>query len=97
MSKIKTIETVSRVVKIDNSNDANREYILTANAEIRDNALVALNDGEVKDLEGNGVASFGIYGDSRLSMNTWVAVDETMVLSVIKAFKADVESELASL
>lgn len=99
MNKIKSIETVVRIVKIDNSGDTNRTFHLEANAEIKGNELAALHDGVVKPLDGEVVeplASFGTYGD-RLNLNTWRAVDETMVLSVIKAFKADVESELATL
>lgn len=100
MNKIKSIETVIRIVKIDNSGDTNRTFHIEANAEIKGNELAALHDGVVRSIDevsAEPFALFSMYGDDRLSLNILRAVDETMVLSVIKAFKTDVESELATL
>lgn len=88
MGNYKIIKVVSASLNVDNSDDANRSYRISANVDVDENSIRSITNGIVKapdseaqlaDFNDQGHLSSNIY-------NTGDEVDRTAVFSAISDF-----------
>lgn len=93
MEKIRQIETISRTVRVDNGNDTEAQYAITAKADIENGELKGVNEGKVTDSEGTELATFGFHGDERMSVSMWRKPEQRgAIMSAIEAFHASLKA-----
>lgn len=89
MNNLKTIEEVSRTMKVDNSPKEGRKYEISANVKIEGEKATDVVEGVVKTLESEIVATFGCFGSGRMSLNVWKGYDAVEIAGEINAFVAE--------
>lgn len=98
-SRVKFGMIVSATVKVTNETDADRQFDINADVAVNGNSADGFNSGRVRKTDGtDAVATFDAWGDSNLNVNYSTADEEECVgaLRAIKAFIADVRSEVAN-
>lgn len=92
---MKVIELVekTKTVKVDNSDNAERQYRIEAQVRLRNDSIAELNNGYVYTLDGgmhlcyfNGLNNLNVNFDS-------MAEDRTAILAAIEEFEAALSAD----
>lgn len=90
---MKVIELIEKTVKVDNSDNAERQYNIFMNITLRNGTISSVFDGHVRTLDGNveyayfnGLNSLNVNFDS-------MAKDRAAILAAIEEFEAALDAE----
>lgn len=93
--KPNVISTVKRTLALDNSNDTDRKFDISANVTVGKHGIEDISSGLAKDTDGNKAAFSSYNGTANMRVEFNGAPQRSAIVEAIDAFIADAEQYAA--